>query len=686
MRLSLGLLLRNNICMANQSSTAPASKNSDSLKSASLKSASHKPASGGQRPVIHRLPVDAVNRIAAGEVIERPAAAIKELVENSLDAGASQIDIEITNGGKTAFTVVDNGCGMSVDEMRLAMERHATSKLTAGPSGDYDLMNIATMGFRGEALPSIGAVARLDMTSKIEGADQAWTLSVHGSTMHDPKPAAFNGYGTRIEVRDLFYATPARLKFLKSDSAESTVIGDVIRRLAMARPDVGFSLVSGGRKTFFYGPCDLTKTGKLKRLGEIMGAGFAENAIAINAEREGAKVTGFAGLPTFNRGMADKQYLFVNGRPIRDRLVSGAVRAAYADFLARDRHPVVALFLECPPELVDVNVHPAKTEVRFRDSGIVRGLLVGALRHGLADAGHRSSTTTSNYALGKMNTGGSGQNTIPQGGYASLNRGRYPSLPPNPFAPAEHHYSDHQNLNNPDNAGLYENANSFEGVDNPSARVETVDPVTGATPYSAEQNSGEAINYPLGAARAQLHRTYVVSQTEDGLIIVDQHAAHERLVYEKMKATLEAGQVARQGLLIPEIVEMEPREVELLEEHGASFAELGLVMERFGDDAMMVRETPSMLGEVNVAGLLAALAADLIQFGEGLVLKERLEEVCSSMACHGSIRAGRPMSGPEMDALLRQMEKTPYSGQCNHGRPTYVELKLADIERLFGRR
>lgn len=614
-----------------------------------------------QAPKIHKLPADAVNRIAAGEVIERPAAAIKELVENSLDAGATRIDIEITNGGKTAFSVTDNGCGMSADEMLLAMERHATSKLTPSVDGDYDLMNISTMGFRGEALPSIGAVARLDMTSRAEGATDAWFLSVHGGDVREPQPSAFNGHGTKIEVRDLFYATPARLKFLKSDSAESTAIGDTLRRLAMARPDVAFSLTSGGRKIFNYTATQASQNGQLLRLGEIMGGNFSDNALPIEAERDSARVTGFAGLPTFNRGLPDKQFLFVNGRPVKDRLIVGAVRGAYADFLARDRHPVVALFLECAPELVDINVHPAKTEVRFRDAGSIRGLLVSALRHALAEAGHRSSTTTSQYALGKMSSG------APAGGnYAPLRPGMKPSLPPNPFAPSSYGEGE---LGLSDQAAPYDMGDAGNYFQDPS------------------QSAGEqATDFPLGAARAQVHRTYIVSQTEDALIIVDQHAAHERLVYEKMKAALENKGVEKQVLLIPEVIEMEEREADLLETQAEYFAELGLVYERFGGDAIIVRETPAMLGDLDVKGMITSLAADLAQFGEGLALKERLEEVCSSMACHGSIRAGREMNAPEMNALLRQMEATPYSGQCNHGRPTYVELKLADIERLFGRR
>ena len=604
-------------------------------------------------------PPDAINRIAAGEVIERPAAVVKELVENSLDAGAASVDLEIRNGGKTGIIVTDDGCGMSPEDMMLAIERHATSKLKPSSGGDFDLMNIATMGFRGEALPSIGAVARLDIVSRQQGADGS-KLSVHGGEIIGPAPAAFGSHGTRIEVRDLFYATPARLKFLKSDRAEAMAISDAVKRLAMAFPSVGFSLMSAGRKVFHYTAERDDDAGRLARLGAVMGRDFEQNAVSILAEREGVKLKGFAGLPTFNRGLPDKQYLFVNGRPVRDKLVVGALRGAYADFLARDRHPAVALFLEVPPTLVDVNVHPAKTEVRFRDASQVRGLIVGALRHALAEAGHRASTTTSAYALGKMQ---------PSGNVAAIRPGAAYAPTPNPFAAALS--SDYE----PQLSSTMQEGNDrvFDGAATPSARSEP-------------EASGSVTDFPLGAARAQLHATYVIAQSEDGLIIVDQHAAHERLVYEKMKAALVTGDVERQGLLIPEIVDVEPDEADRLDALSEQFADLGLVLEKFGDGAIVVRETPALLGAVNVQSLVKKLAEDLVEFGQGHALKETLEEVCSSMACHGSVRAGRRLTVEEMNALLRQMEDTPHSGQCNHGRPTYVELKIADIERLFGRR
>ncbi len=603
-------------------------------------------------PVIRRLPPEAVNRIAAGEVIERPAAAAKELIENSLDAGASRIDVEIEDGGRSSLVVTDNGCGMDRESLRLAVERHATSKLAPSPTGDYDLMNIATMGFRGEALPSIGAVARLDITSRASGASDAWKLSVHGGAIDGPSPAAFSGAGSRVDVRDLFYATPARLKFLKSERAEAIAVADALRRLAMAFPAVGFSLTSNGRRMFSLSAEAEGEAGRLKRLGAIMGRDFADNALPIDGEREGARLFGFAGLPTFNRGLADKQFLFVNGRPVKDKLIVGAVRGAYADFLARDRHPAVALFLDVDPALVDVNVHPAKTEVRFRDAGLIRGLIVGALRHALAAAGHRAATTTSAFALGRMRSDNDAN-------VAPIRAGFRPALATNPFAEA---YAP---------SGLDDREKAFDEVAAPTARAEATDA------------RGQ---FPLGAARAQVHETYIVAQTEDGLVIVDQHAAHERLVYERMKEALETGSVARQGLLIPEIVELTSEEAERVASRAEEFAELGLILERFGEDAILVRETPALLGNPDIGALVRKLADDLSEMGDGLALRERLQEVCGSMACRGSVRAGRRLTAEEMNALLREMEATPHSGQCNHGRPTYVELKLADIERLFGRR
>ncbi len=610
------------------------------------------PVRAGLIPVIRRLPPTAVNRIAAGEVIERPAAAVKELVENAIDAGARRVSVALADGGKREILVEDDGCGMGSDDLRLAVERHATSKLVVGVNGDVDLHNIATLGFRGEALPSIGAVARLDILSRRAGDPEGSLLSVHGGIAEGPAPAAFAGSGTRVTVNDLFYATPARLKFLKSERSEFAAAADAVRRLAMAHSEIGFSLTSDGRRVFSLAPEGPGAAGRLRRLGALMGRDFEDNAVRVEAMREGVILSGFAGLPTYNRGLPDKQYLFVNGRPVKDKLIVGAVRAAYADFLARDRHPAVALFIEIDTAEVDVNVHPAKTEVRFRDAAGVRGLIVGALRHALAEAGHRAATTTSAFALGRM---------TPQGAASR------PFV--NPFRPAP---ADAQDFK-----ALHDRPRDFD------APLIEVAPSARAAPAGAPE---EESPYPLGAARAQLHETYIVAQTEDGLVIVDQHAAHERLVYEGMKRGLAAGGIARQGLLIPEIVTLDPEEAERLDARRTEFEDLGLVLERFGDDAVIVREVPALLDGEDVSTVVRRLADDLSEIGDGLALKERLEEVAGAMACRGSVRAGRRLSPEEMNALLRQMEATPHAGQCNHGRPTYVELKLADIERLFGRR
>jgi DNA mismatch repair protein MutL len=610
--------------------------------------------------LIRRLPAQTVNRIAAGEVIERPASVIKELVENALDAGATQIDIRYEDGGRAVITVTDDGKGMDTSNLSLAVERHATSKL----ADDSDLLNIGTMGFRGEALPSIGSVARLTLTSQTEADDSAWELRVDGGTKHDLRPAPrFGLHGTRVDVRDLFFATPARLKFLKSERSESMAISDVIKRLAMANPHVGFTLTNGARTTLRLTGTPLSEDGRLIRLSKILGDDFGANAVAVDAEREGITLTGFAGLPTFSRGNSAHQYLFVNGRPVRDKLLHGAVRGAYQDFLARDRHPVVALYVDLPHEHVDVNVHPAKTEVRFRNPGLVRGLIVSALRHALADAGHRASTTVSDYALGRIQTG-------QQPGYAY--QGRYGG-PPQGYTPYR---------NDPAMQPL------IDGMGAMSGRVEEApEGFSGPAAIPGEALDQAPIpNYPLGTARAQLHETYVVAQTQDGIVIVDQHAAHERLVYEEMKQKMAGLGVPRQTLLIPDVVELGESDTVRILSRQDELAEMGLIIEPFGQGAVCVRETPALLGEVDVQGLLRDLADDLSEYDEALSLKERFEHVCGTMACHGSVRAGRRLNGDEMNALLRQMEATPHSGQCNHGRPTYVELKLADIERLFGRR
>jgi len=609
---------------------------------------------------IRRLPETVINRIAAGEVVERPASVVKELVENAIDAGATRIDAVIRDGGQTLIAVSDDGHGMSKDDLTLAVERHATSKLP-----DDDLLAIESLGFRGEALPAIGAVARLSLTSRANGADDAWTLSVEGGAVTGPEPAA-HPKGTRIEVRDLFFATPARLKFLKTPRTEQTHAVDAVKRLAMAHPGIGFSLSDGDRDLVKLPPASGDEA-LLERLGRIMGRDFHDNAMAIDAEREGMRLSGYAGLPTLNRGNAQMQFLFVNGRPVRDRLLFGALRGAYREFIAADRYPLVALFLELPGEAVDVNVHPAKAEVRFRDSGLVRGLIVGALKHALAKSGHRASTTVANAALGAARPGGSGIPTSHGGGGRGGGGAGYPSA----------------GLG----AGLRERADEFHRpLDIPLADLDATPSASVVPDPDPGSLGGNLGDYPLGVARAQVHETYIIAQTEDGIVIVDQHAAHERLVQERIKKALESGGVPRQGMLIPEVVELDEGAQGRLLERADELKELGLVIEAFGDGAVVVREIPALLGETDIQGLVRDLADDLAAFDEGLALKQRLGDVCATMACHGSVRAGRRLNGAEMNALLREMETTPHSGQCSHGRPTYVELKLADIEKLFGRR
>jgi DNA mismatch repair protein MutL len=606
---------------------------------------------------IRLLPPNLVNQIAAGEVVERPASVVKELVENALDAGARRIDIHLRDGGRSLVVVEDDGHGMGREELALSVERHATSKLP-----DDDLVHIHSFGFRGEALPSIGAVGRLSIASRVRGADTAWSIAVDGGIKSAPQPTA-RGEGTRVELRDLFYAVPARLKFLKTPRSESNAAQEIVERLAMAHPDVAFTLRDEERLSLRLPAigADLLQdpaAATLERLGAIMGRDFADNAARLDAFRENVRLTGFAGLPTLNRATSTQQFLFVNGRPVKDRLIIGAIRGAYQDFLARDRHPMVALFVDLPAEEVDVNVHPAKAEVRFRDAALVRGLIVSAIRAALAEAGHRASTTVAAGTLGSF--------TAPSQFAAQLSspapwRGYTPGPARSSPALAAQAMAAFAPLS--------------PEIDRPSARVETA-PETDNAPAA----------HPLGVARAQLHETYVVAQTADGIVIVDQHAAHERLVYERMKAALESGTVARQALLIPEVVELDGPSAERLAARAGELAELGLVIEGFGAGAIVVREVPALLGQSDVRGLIQDLADELAELGDALSLKERLQEVCSTMACHGSVRAGRRLTQPEMDALLRQMEATPHSGQCNHGRPTYVELKLADIERLFGRR
>lgn len=608
----------------------------------------HGPNISTSAPVIRQLDEAAINRIAAGEVVERPASAVKELVENAIDAGARRIEIAVADGGKTLIRVSDDGCGIPAQDLPLALARHATSKIDGS-----DLLNIHSFGFRGEALASLGAVGRLSVTSRVAGAEAA-EIRVSGGRAEPVRPAAL-GAGTAVELADLFFATPARLKFLRSDRAEMQAISDVVKRLAMAEPSIGFTLrdVSGGgdRVTFRTAP----ESGDLfdalhGRLGAIMGREFIDNALKIDATREGFRLFGYAALPTYSRGAAVAQFLFVNGRPVRDKLLIGALRGAYADFLSRDRHPAAALFVDCDPHLVDVNVHPAKSEVRFREPGLVRGLIVSALRHALAEAGHRASSTVADATLGAMRPEPTGQIYQMDRPSVGARAAAYQGQMPQP--------------------GLAEGFAEFSA---PSARME-------AAPEGDAQE-----HLPLGAARAQVHENYIIAQTESGMVIVDQHAAHERLVYEELKAQMSENGVKAQALLLPEIVELSEAEAARLLEFSGDLARFGLEIEAFGPGAVAVRATPAPLGEVNAAAMLRDMLDEMADLGQSRIVQERVEAILSRMACHGSIRSGRRMRAEEMNALLRQMESTPHSGQCNHGRPTYVELRLTDIERLFGR-
>ncbi|WP_404382069.1 DNA mismatch repair endonuclease MutL [Caenispirillum salinarum] len=632
------------------------------------------------------LPPTLINQIAAGEVVERPASAVKELVENAVDAGATRVDVTLSEGGRALIAVQDDGRGMTPDDLALAVERHATSKL---PS--EDLFDIGFLGFRGEALPSIGSVARMTLTSRTQDADSAWRIQVEGGVKSAPEPAA-GQRGTRVEVRDLFYATPARLKFLKAPRTETQHAADVINRLGMAHPEVAFTLTDGTRSVVKLGATqgDLFRR-RLDRLSAVIGRDFFDNALPVDAAREGLRLTGHIGLPTFNRGNAQQQYLFVNGRPVKDRLLTGAVRGAYADFLASDRHAILALYLEVPPRDVDVNVHPAKAEVRFRDQQLVRGLIVSALRHALAEAGHRASTTVSIGALGAARPEGQPQRpALPLGRSGGQSAWSW-TPPPRPTqdqvdaayaaqAPQAGYGGLYEQPTRLPNLSAPPQARSVESPPDAPSFAEAMAAVDLESPPPA------ASEHPLGVARAQLHATYIVAQTADGIVIVDQHAAHERLVYERMKQAMDAGGVARQMLLLPEVVELEEAAADRVIARAEELGQLGLVLEGFGPGTILVREVPALLGDCDVRGLIEDLADELAELGEALALKDRLADVCGTMACHGSVRSGRLLNAEEMNALLRQMEATPHSGQCNHGRPTYVELKLKDIERLFGRR
>jgi len=596
---------------------------------------------------IRQLSETLINQIAAGEVIERPASAAKELIENALDAGATRIEIATAGGGKTLLRVTDNGCGMAPGELELAIRRHCTSKL------DTDLLDIRTLGFRGEALPSIGSVARLSLLSRTAEASEGAEISVTGGKVEPVRPAAANR-GTVVEVRDLFFATPARLKFMKSEKAEASAISDVVRRMAIAFPHVRFVLSGSDRTTLEF---PATGTDRLARIAQVLGREFRDNAIEIDAEREGVRLTGFAGLPTFNRGNSLHQFAFVNGRPVQDKLLWSALRAAYAETIPHGRYPVAVLSIEIDPALVDVNVHPAKSDVRFRDPGLVRGLVIGAIREALGREGDRAATT--------------GASGLMRAFRPEAQRSATPwtpaASPYRPFEPAA-------------SMPLRAAQAGFAEFATPSARSEPVFTAQQPVPDDAPPQ-----HHPLGAARAQLHENYIVAQTQDGLVIVDQHAAHERLVFEAMRNALHSRAVPAQALLIPEIVDLPEDDCDRLVAHAEEFATLGLGIERFGPGAIAVRETPAMLGEMDATGLIRQLADELAEWDTANGLKAKLEYLAATMACHGSVRSGRRMRPEEMNALLRQMEATPGSGQCNHGRPTYIELKLSDIERLFGR-
>lgn len=593
---------------------------------------------------VRQLSEALINRIAAGEVVERPASVVKELVENALDAGAKRIEVVLSGGGSRLIRVSDDGSGMSAADLELAVERHATSKLADG-----NLTSIATLGFRGEALPSIGAVARLSITTRERAASNATEISVEGGKKSPVKPAAL-GEGTRIEVRDLFFATPARMKFLKTERAETQAAVDAVKRLALSRPDVAFTIIAEDRAPVIYAARGSDGGGRLARMADVLGADLRENAVEVNGEREGARVSGLAGLPTFSKANSLSQYFFVNGRPVRDKILIGAIRAAYSDLLHGDRHPVVALFLDIDPGEVDVNVHPAKTEVRFRDPGLVRGLLIRALKDTLGEGAMRSSSTGADrlVAFARRNTGGARPGAGWRGSAA-------PAYEPG-FAE--------------------ETQAAFDVLALPSADARS----------NVAPASPDLLDKPLGAARAQLHETYIVAQTRDGLILVDQHAAHERIVYEKLKNALDRDGIKRQILLVPAVVELDPNDAANLAERAQDLTKLGLVIEAFGQGAVLVREVPAMLGETDADSLVRDLADHLAEWDASLPLERRLLAVASSMSCHGSIRAGRRLRPEEMNALLRDMEQTENAGQCNHGRPTYVELKLEDIEKLFGRR
>jgi DNA mismatch repair protein MutL len=616
---------------------------------------------------IRQLSETMINQIAAGEVIERPASVVKELVENALDAGASRIEIVTAGGGLALIRVTDDGSGITPDELKLAVARHCTSKLSD------DIHDIRSLGFRGEALPSIGSVARLSIRSRAANSDGAAEIVIDGGRVGAVRPAAANR-GTTVEVRDLFFATPARLKFMKGERAESSAISDVVRRIAIAFPAVRFSLAGSDRSTLELQASDDSPQGLLRRVAQVMGTSFPENSIEINAEREGIHLTGHVSIPSFSRANALQQYAYVNGRPVRDRLVAGAIRGAFMDVLPRDRHAVCVLFLTIDPALVDVNVHPAKADVRFRDPGLVRGLVVGAIRQALAEAGIRAATTGAVGMVAAFRPAAPYPHSGPANGDRSYEA--YRAADAAGFDPAR---SPHRPLDS--------GSNGRDGFAEGGQPAFDAGPLSSADVRAGTEEPSEALlRTELGAARAQVHENYIVAQTKDSLIIVDQHAAHERLVYEALKQALHSRAVPAQMLLLPEIVDLPEEDAERLAIHAETLARFGLRLERFGPGAVAVRETPSMLGEIDVQQLVRDLADEIADSDTVDTLKARLDRIAATMACHGSVRSGRLLKPEEMNALLRQMEATPGSGTCNHGRPTYVELKLTDIERLFGRR
>jgi len=615
---------------------------------------------------IRQLSDTMINQIAAGEVIERPASVVKELVENALDAGASRVEVATAGGGLSLIRVVDDGSGIGSGELMLAVSRHCTSKLST------DIHDIRSLGFRGEALPSIGSVARLAIRSRTAGSDAAAEISVEGGHVSAVKPAAANR-GTSVEVRDLFFATPARLKFMKGERAESSAISDVVKRIAIAFPSVRFTLSGTDRSTLDLPAADDTPEGRLRRIAQVMGSDFPENALAVDAVREGVALAGHVSIPSYSRANALQQYAYVNGRPVRDKLIAGAIRGAFADVLPRDRHAVSVLFLTLDPALVDVNVHPAKADVRFRDPGLVRGLIVGAIKQALAGAGIRSATTG---AAGLANAFRPGPATYGHPGPANSHRAYDPSFRAS-FGGFDAARSPYRPLDEGFGQGFGENV---------QAAFDTGPAVSADARAGTAAPDQSLLGAELGAARAQVHENYIVAQTHDSLIIVDQHAAHERLVYEALKEALHSRPMPAQMLLLPEIVDLPEEDAERLAAHADTLSRFGLGIERFGPGAVAVRETPSMLGETDVGQLVRDLADEIADNDTVDTLKDRLDRIAATMACHGSVRSGRLLKPEEMNALLRQMEATPGSGTCNHGRPTYIELKLADIERLFGRR